>query len=261
MATKKDGSGLPAELEAAFSSDSGKGFEEITSSDLQIPFLRVLQPLSPQLKKSDDAFIEGASQGDIFNTVTKTFWSGEEGVVVIPCYYQLKLLEFVPRTQGGGFQGELSPNSPEVQNVQRDKETNMELLDNGNELVKTAQHYVKIVHEDGTLESAIIDMKKTQLKKSRGWNTLMSMQKHNGMLLPTYSNMYRLTTSEDSNDKGSWITWSVKHESMVKSIDVYNDAKGLHESVSSGELQMAPAPSDELLAGPVEAGTDEDIPF
>ena len=75
---------LPAELAAAFEDDAGFGFEEVTSSDLQIPFLRIIQALSPQLKKSDAAFIEGAGQGDIFNTVTNKVWDADEGVIVLP---------------------------------------------------------------------------------------------------------------------------------------------------------------------------------
>ena len=194
------------------SKDSGGGFEEVTSSDVQIPFIRVIQALSPQIKKSDSAFIKGASQGDIFNTVTKQFWSAEEGILVIPIHFQLKFLEFV---------------------------------------LRTAQHYVKIVHEDGTLENAIVDMKKTQLKKSRQWMSIMMMQKHNGKTLPSFSQVYRLKTVEESNDKGNWYTWSVQHEKMVDSIESYNDAKSFHASINSGELTALP---------PTDANKDE-VPF
>ena len=38
------------DLMKAFESDVGSGFEEVTSSDIQIPFLRLIQALSPQLK-------------------------------------------------------------------------------------------------------------------------------------------------------------------------------------------------------------------
>jgi hypothetical protein len=124
------------------SKDSGGGFEEVTSSDVQIPFVRVIQAMSPQIKKSDSAFIKGAGQGDIFNTVTKQFWSAEDGILVIPTYFQQKLLEFVPREQGGGFVGELKASSEEVKKAQRN-DMGAELLENGNELVRTAQHYVR----------------------------------------------------------------------------------------------------------------------
>ena len=56
MATKSKSNGggnLPVELENAFEEDLNLGFEEVTSSDIQIPFLRIIQALSPQIKKSD----------------------------------------------------------------------------------------------------------------------------------------------------------------------------------------------------------------
>ena len=165
-----------SELEAALEAGSGEGLEEITTSDLQIPFIRPIQPLSPQVKKSDPAYLEEASPGDIINTVTNQLWTGDEGLVVLPVHYQLKFLEFIPRVKGGGFVSELSPDSNDVRTAVRDRDSGMELLENGNELVRTAQHWVKIVHEDGSLESAIVDMKKTQLKRSRQWNTLMMMR-------------------------------------------------------------------------------------
>ena len=52
---------------------AGEGVDYETS-ELQIPFIRVIQALSPQIKKSDAAFIKGAEQGDLFNTVTGEVW-------------------------------------------------------------------------------------------------------------------------------------------------------------------------------------------
>jgi hypothetical protein len=216
--------------------------------------------MSPQINKKEAGFIEGASGGDIFNTVTNKYWDGEEGVVVIPVYFQMKCLEFVPRDQGGGFVGELSASSKEVASAERNHETGMEMLSSGNELVRTAQYYIKIVHEDGTLENAIVDMKKTQLKKSRLWMSMQMMQKRNGITLPSYACTYRLKTVEDGNDKGSWNTWSIAHEGMIPSVEAYNDCKELHGSISSGALQIAPPPSDELLESP-KTSSEDDIPF
>ena len=249
---------LPVGLEEAFEADIGVGFEEVTSSDLQIPFVRIIQALSPQLKKNDAAFIAGASQGDIFNTVTNKVWGAEDGVLVLPVFFAMKFLEFVPRNQGGGFLGEFSVDSNEVRTAVRDKDSGMELLTNGNELVRSAQHYIKIVHEDGNLENAIVDMKKTQLKKSRLWLSMMMMQKHNGKTLPSFANTYRLKSVEDGNDKGSWGSWSISLEGRVSSLEAYNDAKELHGSISRGELQLAPPAQDTEV---ITDQSSEDIPF
>ena len=258
---KKNGNGngkLPAELTAAFEADAGVGLEDVTNSDMQVPFLRIIQALSPQVKKSDPAFIEGASQGDIFNTVTNKVWDSDKGVSVLPVHFVQKMLEFVPRSAGGGFVGELSSDSADVRRAVRDKDLGMEILPNGNELVRTAQHYVKIVHEDGTLESAIVDMKKTQLKVSRKWITLIAMQKHNGSTLPSFANTYTLKSIEDGNDKGSWYSWSVSIGGRVGSIEAYNDCKELHSTIKRGELQLAPPPSDLALE---DQSSSEEVPF
>ena len=45
----------------------GSGHGNQWGEDMQIPFLRIPQPLSPQLIKNDPKFIKGASAGDIFN--------------------------------------------------------------------------------------------------------------------------------------------------------------------------------------------------
>tara|TARA_R100000234_G_scaffold107727_1_gene78917 strand:+ start:317 stop:1090 length:774 start_codon:yes stop_codon:yes gene_type:complete len=248
---------LPAELANAFKADAGMGHETLTISDMQIPFLRIIQALSPQLKKSDPAFIEGASQGDIFNTVTNKVWQADKGITVVPIHYVMKLLEFVPRQSGGGFVGELYHNSPEVQQAVRDKESGMELLPNGNELVRTAQHYVKIVHEDGSLESAIVDMKKTQRKVSKVWNSLAKLRKSNGVELPIFASTYHLTSVEDGNDKGSWYSWSVEVGDLVPSIEVYNECKELHISLRKGEMQIPVAPSDLML----DDQSSNEVPF
>jgi hypothetical protein len=49
------------------------------SSEMQIPFVRLLQALSPQLNKKKAEYIEGASAGDAFNNVTNQYWDGETG--------------------------------------------------------------------------------------------------------------------------------------------------------------------------------------
>ena len=52
-----------------------------------------------------------------------------------------------------------------------------ELLPNGNEMVKSDQHYCLVVDEDGAFQPVVVDMKATQLKVSRRWKTQIAMQK------------------------------------------------------------------------------------
>ena len=208
------------------------------SSEMQIPFVRILQAMSPQLSKKKPEFIDGASQGDLFNTVTNQYWEGEEGVTVIPCYQTTKYLEFVPREQGGGFQGEIPANDPVLTKTTR--EGSKEILPNGHELVKSDQHYCLVVDGDGSFQPTVIDMKSSQLKVSRRWKTQIAMQKvkhpkTGAMVTPAvYATMWKLSTTEETNDQGTWGNYQVSKVNLVNSRDLLQEAKAFRESIMAG---------------------------
>ena len=234
------------------------------SSEMQIPFIRVLQALSPQLNKKKPEYIEGAAQGDLFNTVTGEHWSGEEGVTLIPCFQTTKYLEFVPRDQGGGFRGEIPANDPVLQRTTRSG--SKEILPTGNELVKSEQHFCLVVDEEGMTQPVVIDMKSTQLKVSRRWKTQIAMNKlkhpKTGQMItpPVFATMWKLTSVEESNDQGSWSNWAVEKIGLVESRDLLLEAKTFRESVAAGELKAA-ANDGQEQAGSSRVDDDSEIPF
>ena len=103
---KKKGTQVSTDVMDLINESTGEG-TVFDSSELQIPFIRLIQAMSPQLSKKKAEYIEGASQGDAFNTVTKERWDGETGLTVVPCYETTKYPEFVARESGGGCQGEI----------------------------------------------------------------------------------------------------------------------------------------------------------
>lgn len=240
-----------------FASNEGAGLDYDTS-DLQIPFIRVIQALSPQIKKSDPAYIDGASQGDIFNTVTGQHWDGEEGVTVIPCYQETKYLKFKPREQGGGFMGELAKDDPDISRTTRSGAK--EILPDGNELVKSDQHYCLVLDEDGIPGFGIVDMKSSGLKVSRRWKTQLKMLtvKHpkTGQLVspPLFGTQWKLSVVEESNDMGSWFNWTVSNAGFVQDREVLDAAMNFRKSIMSGE---AKAVAEEV----VEEHHEEAAPF
>ena len=74
-----------------FEADAGLGLENIGQEDLALPFLKVLSRQDPIL---DD--LEDAKAGDILNTVTNETFKGKDGILVIPCAYQRRFLEWAP---------------------------------------------------------------------------------------------------------------------------------------------------------------------
>lgn len=253
---------LPTEMMGAFMEDAGAGTENIGSEDMKIPFIRVLQPVSPQLKKKDGAYVAGAEAGDVINTVTNQLWKAEDGVKVIPCAFVKKFLEFGPYDQGGGFKGELAANDPRVLGARR--EGNKDILDNGNELVLSAQHYVQIQDPStGLWQTGILDMKSTNLKISRQWNTQIQMQQmsSNGKVfkVPSFGCIWHLVTDEYSNDMGSWNGWKIAgRTSYVEDAELYAACKEFSQMVSAGEVASAADPDLDPAAPP--AG-DDSVPF
>ena len=245
MATKavaaKAEAGLPsADVLDIFAGHEGEGLDYDTS-DLQIPFIRIIQAMSPQVKKSDPSYIAGASQGDVFNTVTGQFWPSEEGITVIPCYQETKYLKWRPREQGGGFLGELSKDDPDLSRTQRSGAK--EILPDGNELVKSDQHYVLVVDEDGIPGFGIVDMKSSALKVSRRWKTQLKMLtvKHpkTGQLVspPLFGTQWKLSVVEESNDQGSWFNWAVSNDGFVQDKELLEAAMNFRKSIMAGEAK------------------------
>jgi len=250
---KKDEAALPAELMDDIFDHAGEG-AAFDSSEMQIPFVRLLQALSPQLNKKKSEYIEGAAAGDAFNNVTNQYWDGEAGIDVVVCYQTTKYLEFVPRDMGGGFKGEIAPNNPLLQQAMR--QGSKELLPNGNELVKSDQHFCLILDEDGGFQPVVIDMKSTQLKVSRRWKTQIAMQKiknpKTGQLVtpPVFATVWKLRSVEESNDQGSWANWTIERVGLVEDRSIFQEAKAFRESVMAGEVKAqaedhGPAAMDE----------------
>jgi hypothetical protein len=233
------------------------------SSEMQIPFVRVAQSLSPQLNKKKPEYIEGLSAGDAYNTLTGQMWEAEKGLVIIPCYQTTKYLEFVPRESGGGFRGEINPNDPILQRTSRSG--SKEILPTGNELVKSDQHFCLIIDEEGMTQPVVVDMKSTQLKVSRRWKTQIAMQKikhpATGAIItpPVFATMWRLTTTEETNDKGDFYNWAIEKVGTVESRDLLQEAKAFRESIMRGEVKAQAETHSE--GGSHSGMSDSDIPF
>lgn len=262
VAVKKQGL-PPAKMLDTFVQDAGAGRENVTQDDMQIPFIRIIQATSPQVKKKDSKYIKGAEIGDVYNTVTNQLWKGEDGVHVIPCGYLKKFLEFGPYEDGGGFKGEIPSNDPILKQVVRN-DKNKDILPNKNEMVTSAQHYVMIQDPStGSWSNAILDMKSTALKISRQWNTQIAMQqievKGKLYTAPTFGVIWHLGVDETSNDMGSWSIWKILgKKGFVEDPELYASCREFNQLVKAGEVKAAEDPD---LAQKETPEDDGQIPF
>ena len=255
VAQRKTTQVVASELDKMLEADAGVGLENITTEDMQIPFIRIIQALSPQLQKDDPLYIKGAEQGDIFNTVSQEIYKQDEGVIVVPAFFEKKFLEFQLRSSGGGFVRELAADDKDI--AMTNREGTIELLPNGNELVRTHQHLVIAQSADGTIAPSVLDMKKTQLKVSRRWNTLKnSARLPSGALMPIYGTAWQVTTVLEANDQGKWFNYKLDRvNDITPTIEkMMLEARNMYQGVSKGEVKMAAASADEIAK-------EEDVPF
>jgi hypothetical protein len=148
----------------------GTGLEETTVEDFAIPFIRVLQQMSPQLSKASGAYIEGASSGDLYNTVTNSVYDGSKGIILIPSAYTKKYIEWIPREKGGGLVN-ANHDISILSECKKDPESRRFFTKEGNEIVETAQFYVLVL--DPEPQQAVLAFTSTQLGVARKWLTMM----------------------------------------------------------------------------------------
>jgi len=236
-------------IASAFEEDAGSSFAGMSQDDFALPFLRLLTNTSPEVGE-----IEGALPGMILNSVTNQLYDGKKGITVVPCAYVRQYIEWAPRGSGSGAPIHIYPATSDIlSKTHREPGENKDYLDNGNYIENTANHYVMVIEADGTPSPALVVMKSTQLKKSRKWNSMMQavkLQGKNGLFTPPmYSQMYRLTTQPESNDKGKWFGWEVERIGTVDQEDIYAACKAFAQSVNSGAVKAKHDSDGEASSG------------
>lgn len=214
--------------------DVGRGLEKVSSDDMTIPRLAIIQSGSPQRKKKDDKYIEEADEGMVFNTVSNALY--KDTFYVVPCEFEKLFIEWIPRESGGGLVTMYNTsNKPQAKKEENGRRF---LLENGNQLVDTAQHYVMVIGKDGSYEPAVMSMSSSLLTVSRNWVTRMKLQRENvnGKLIepPTFYYKWPVTTIEKTNSDGSWFIYKIGNPEPIGDADLYQAAKSLSDSVRKG---------------------------
>ena len=249
--TEKKSAPLPANM---FEEDAAKGLGAIGQDDLALPFLKILGQLSPEVNKRDGKYVEGAEPGMIFNSVSGELYDGVKGLDVIPAFYKLEYIEWKDRGDGPGAPVAIYDSSSDIMSKTKADANYKDRLPNGNYIEKTASHFVIITGDSPA--TALISMKSTQLKISRKWNSMMSgikLKGKNGLYTPaSFSHIYKLKTTQMSNDKGTWFGWEVSKVGPITDASTYQQAKSFSESISKGAVkakhgEQKPAESSSII--------------
>lgn len=261
--------GLPVAFDMG--NDAGAGMEGADKDSFAIPFLTVLQKISPQVDEADAKYIEGAKGGMMLNTVTQALYDGKDGLLFIPCAFQRRFLRWGPRgTESGGFKGEFLPEvaaamrqSGEVVDFEgrlyfplEDGSVNPKKCDS---LADVRNHFGLIYNpETGEITQVLMSLGSTQIKKSKQLMAMLSAIKVKsgaGLVTPpTWASMVRLQTVVESNDKGSWYGLKVTPEGFVPNQEVYDAGKAFHDLIAAGSATVDYAAAEQAAGSSDEGG-------
>lgn len=178
--------------------DTMEGFEDITQETMAIPFIRILQRLSPQLDKQKPEYIEDAEEGYFFNTVTKHIYGTSLSCIVLK--FEHIYIEWRP--DRGGFVGWHTPENAERLSV--DMTFGKWKTKEGN-LLQESYVYMLLIegHEEESI--VVLPLASSMIKTAREWNRLMATHiMSNGKKAMPYYLTWNLQTEYRSNEKGNW---------------------------------------------------------
>lgn len=245
---KKQEEKLPA-LAIDFEEMAGEGLEEYSAQDFAIPFLRLLQPLSPQAIRKKDEYIEGAEPGMLLNSATNDLFEDFTGII---CHHKRSYIEWIPRNEGGGFVAEYKESDGkhlEAERTETDDGRIVDLLPNGNELKLTHTFYALQITDNG-YHPVIICMTSTQIKKAKQLNSLIDARKGitkegKSFKYPIFAGVYKLKVISDSNNKGDFFNWSPEFVKIVDNQELFDAAKDFRKIILEGQAKVDYNKADE----------------
>ncbi|MGH0031693.1 MAG: hypothetical protein ACQGVC_18040 [Myxococcota bacterium] len=268
MGTKKDDQESavalysPADLPVPMGdieSHGDDGLEEATAADIAIPFIRIVQSTSPQVKPTEGEYNPDARPGMLVNVVTRELFdpTPDRPFGMVHCYFRKEVLEWGLREKGGGLRNRFRPEEAAslLEKCTRD-EKNRDVMPGGEtHLELTGQHY--ILTADG--EPAVIALSRTQHKKSRQWNSLIESWRltHDGRKIKPkgYARFYEAVTVPEKNDQGDWYGWKITPGPFVTA-ELYAKAKAFHDLVAEDAVRIVDVEPADADAGMSEAHPD-----
>lgn len=229
---------------AMFQGDMGAGMEEADSACMAMPFLAALQALSPLVSGAETEEQQAKYRPGLFmDSITQETY---KTLSIIPCAFQRRYVIWKDIESGGGYVGEERPQTMESGQVagtyKNDK--GMWCMD-GHDIKDTRRHFVIYEDGDGNWRPALMSLSGTQIKKSKRFLALISgfsaVVSGKEVALPSFSQIYSLSSVKESNKKGNWYGIEFAHVNQVMSMEIYAKAKALYDNVMSAKVDIVEA--------------------
>jgi len=264
---------------ATYEGYAGAGFENQSLKDRVIPYLKLLQAGSPEVKKAPKG--STARAGSILHTATGDLYAGDEGVEIVPVYTERWYVEFIPRDSGaGGYVGRHRETDPVVVAAQAEHDRlnrpfgklytsyDADGNPNGNELIETVYLYVVVCEGKFPAGWAVLSISSTNLKFYKKWNSgpsdfVLFDAKGGKIDVPLFAHLTRVTTDENHYRKGDSFNFilrpangSIRASLLPQTDPRFLAGAELYQLVKKGQAKAA---VEEQAERPASAS--DDTPF
>ena len=197
----------------------GRGSENVTTDDLAIPRLKLLQMINPEVEPGNPKQVDGAQAGMIMNSVTEELYTS---LFLINLSFTKKIVVWRKRKLGGGMVG-----SYDTEQEALDALEEQGLAVKDHDISENPTHLVLLLDDEGNPKSvALLDMPGVKVKKSRIWNTLINDEEKQGN--PRFGCVWQLGVVSESNSSGNFFNYDVSlvahapDELYEQAVDMFN---------------------------------------
>lgn len=212
------------QLPAHLAQGTGAGNENVSTDDMTVPRLDIIQQLSPQLDPSSPKYIEGAKLGHVFNSLTGELYTH---CFVINLHFETKYQIFKKRKFGGGFEGSFDTEAEALA-----------YLDSNNlpreqyDVPETGIHKCLLLDENGLPDQPVlIYMSGSKQKVSKEWNSQIRLKDPRA---DRFASVWTISSVGEKNRQGQpYQNFRVDFAGWAGE-DLYNEAKNLYQSIVGG---------------------------
>lgn len=259
------------------SADAGAGLDYVDPNGLSLPFYSVLQSGSPETKRANEKFINGAAEGMIINKLTGQLFDGDKGFRAIICSIQKREMEWAPKSESLGrpvanypFGSDEIPEFKVVEILVEGKPKKVRQTASGTTLNETDEIYILRLDENGFASPGVIAMDSSDLGCSRKitsqlYNRIVAGP-NGAFKAPIYGQVYTLFSADKHKDDYDWKIWKATQEDgLVTDPALYAQAKAFHAAVEPKQTVVVRSAPSALAAGAAPgAGApagDKEVPF
>ena len=233
---------------------AGEGTQFVTADDLAIPFLKMSQPLSPEIEEDSVEFIKGLKLGMFFNSLTGHIYGKE--ISLIPLRFQKTWLEWKPKR--GSLVNRHEPGSIEVDKTDFSKWT----VPNGNIIQETYMFYCLI--EEHLEEGPILyPLQSTGIKHAKNWNSqILMVRLLNSEQAPYFSSVWTLSIEKYTKDQKPYYqiggkTSNIERTRFIKKNEFYDYVLPMYENIKTLESKVSFA----KLEDKTEAENEDEVSY